>query len=82
MGRTLPTMIQYIHFEEEQWKSYRRALRQEDRELFDTLWQYVRHFAVSSQIANRPIPFESLLLSMILGVLKELRNGKHPGLDI
>jgi hypothetical protein len=82
MGRTLPTMIQFIHFEEAQWKAYRRALRQEDRELFDTLWRYVRHFAVSAQMANRPIPFESLMFSMILGVLKEIQNGKHPGLDI
>ena len=84
MGRTLPTMIQFIHFEEEQWKAYRRALRQEDREAFDALWRYVRHFAVSAQMANRPIPFESLMLSMILGVLKELRAKQNPsqGLDI
>jgi len=74
MGRTLPTMIQFIHFEEEQWKAYRRALRLEDRPLFDALWRHVRHFAVSAQMANRPIPFEALMFSMILGVLKELRS--------
>ena len=73
MGRTLPTIIQLIRFEEEQWGAYRRALRAEDRELFDALWRHVRHYAVSSQMANRPVPFESLLVSMILGVLKELR---------
>ena len=82
MGRTLPTIIQFIHFEEEQWQAYRRALRVEDRELFDALWRSVRHFAVSSQMANRPIPFESLLVSMILGVLKELRHGRNQGLDL
>ncbi len=74
MGRTLPTMIQLIHFEEEQWAAYRRALRQEDREVFDQLWRYVRHFAVSAQMANRPIPFEALLFSMILGLGKEISN--------
>jgi hypothetical protein len=76
MGRTLPTIIQVIHFEEQQWKAYRRALRQEDRELFDTLWRHVRHFAVSAQMANRPVPFESLMFSMILGVLKEIRRSR------
>ena len=74
MGRTLPTIIQFIRFEEEQWKPYRRALRQEDRELFDELWRYVRHFAVSAQMANRPVPFEALLMNMLLGVLKEARK--------
>jgi len=74
MGRTLPTIIQFIRFEEDQWKGYRRALRKEDRELFDSLWRYVRHFAVSAQMANRPVPFESLMVCMILGVLKELRS--------
>jgi hypothetical protein len=73
MGRTLPTIIQLIHFEEETWKDYRRALRKEDRELFDELWRYVRHYAVSAQMASRPVPFEALLFSMILGVLKELK---------
>jgi hypothetical protein len=84
MGRTLPTIIQLIHFEEDQWKGYRRALRQEDRELFDALWRSVRHYSVSSQMANRPVPFEALLVSMILGVLKEVRtpHADPPRLDL
>ena len=76
MGRTLPTIVQFIHFEEEQWKAYRRALRREDREIFDALWRSVRHFAVSSQMANRAIPFEALLVSMILGAYKRIANGE------
>ncbi len=78
MGRTLPTIIQMIRFEEEQWQAYRRALRQEDRDLFDSLWRSVRHYAVSAQMANRPVPFEGLLFSMILGVLKEVREHRFP----
>lgn len=77
MGRTLPTIIQLIRFEEQQWTAYRRALREEDREDFDALWRFVRHYAVSAQMANRPIPFEALLMSMMLGVLKEVRRHGH-----
>jgi len=76
MGRTLPTIIQLIHKEQDLWKPYRRALRQEDREIFDTLWRSVRHFAVSAQMSNRPIYFEALLVSMLMGVLKEMRSGR------
>ena len=74
MGRTLPTIIQFIRFEEEQWSAYRRALRREDREIFDALWRYARSFAVSAQMANRPIPFEALTMSMLLGLLREISN--------
>lgn len=74
MGRTLPTIIQTIRFEEEQWKAYRRALRQEDRVLFDALWRFVRHYAVSAQMANRPVYFEALMMNMLMGVMKMVQE--------
>lgn len=89
MGRTLPTIVQFIHFEEEQWKGFRRALRKEDQPLFDRLWRYVRFYAASAQMANRPVPFEALLMAMMMGILKEaqespkeLPHDNNPGVDL
>jgi hypothetical protein len=72
MGRTLPTIVQLIHSEEDAWRSFRRALRKEDQELFDRLWVYCRTHAQAAAMANREIPFETLTMAMLLGLLREL----------
>src|ERR1035437_5690708 len=65
MGRTLPTIVQLIHCEEDSWRSFRRALRKEDQELFDLLWVYCRRHAQAAAMANREIPFETLTMAML-----------------
>ena len=84
MGRTLPTIVQLIHLEEDSWRSFRRALRKEDQELFDLLWVYCRSQAQAAAMANREIPFETLMMTMLLGILREIERLKHapPRLDI
>jgi hypothetical protein len=86
MGRTLPTIVQLIHSEEDSWRSFRRALRKEDQTLFDVLWVYCRRHAQAAAMANREIPFETLLMTMILGLLREMEILRdkidHPRLDI
>ena len=74
MGRTLPTIVQLIHSEEDAWRSFRRALRKEDQELFDRLWVYCRTHAQAAAMANREIPFETLTMAMLLGLLRELEK--------
>jgi hypothetical protein len=74
MGRTLGTIVQIIQAEEASWQAFRRALRTEDRAAFDRLWTYVRFHAVAASMANRPVPFESLLLAMIVGLSKEVED--------
>ena len=70
MGRTLATIVQTIHVEEEAWKPFRRALRKEDRDAFDQLWRYVRRHAVPAAMANRPIPLEAMLVAMLVEIVK------------
>jgi len=72
MGRTLSTIVQLIHSEEDAWRSFRRALRKEDQDLFDRLWVYCRTHAQAAAMANREIPFETLMMAMLLGILREL----------
>jgi len=72
MGRTLPTQIQILHQEEKAWKGYRRALRKEDQEVFDLIWSYTRRHAMATAMACRPLPFEAHLLSMVIGLGREV----------
>jgi hypothetical protein len=78
MGRTLPTQIQLLHQEEESWKLFRRALRQEDQRAFDRAWSYARRHSAASSMASRSTPFESYLLSMIIGLMREIEQLKAP----
>ena len=71
MGRTLPTIIQVLHREEEEWKHFRRALRKEDQEAFDLLWRYARRHAAPASMASRPIPFEAVVMAMLVGLARE-----------
>jgi hypothetical protein len=74
MGRTLPTQVQILRNAEEEWKSFRRALRKEDQEAFDILWSYARRHAVPASMAARPLPFDAHVLSMLVGLQHTLSD--------
>jgi len=76
MGRTLPTIIQTLHDEEEVWKHFRRALRREDQEAFDALWRYARRQAAPAAMASRPMPLEAFLMAMLVGMQRQLMDMK------
>jgi hypothetical protein len=74
MGRTNPTETQLIEAEQALWQPFRRALRAEDREVFDELWRYARYHAVPASMANRPVPFDGFLIAMLVGLALELHK--------
>ncbi|HKV45134.1 MAG TPA: hypothetical protein VJT32_10745 [bacterium] len=74
MGRTVPTMTQVIQGEEESWAPFRRALRAQDRAAFDRLFAAARHYAAGASYAARPVPFEAILLSMLLAAMKAIQD--------
>jgi hypothetical protein len=76
MGRTLPSIAQTFQIEEEAWKDFRRALRKEDQEAFDALWRLVRRHAAPAAMASRPMPFESAVMAMLVGLQRSLLDLK------
>ena len=56
----------------QQWNDFRRALRKEDREAFDSLMNSARLHASASTYAISLDPTESALLSMLLEHEKKL----------
>ena len=92
MGRTLPTIVQSLQAEEAAWKLFRRALRREDQEAFDTLWRFARFHAAPASMASRPMPFEAALMAMMVAVERQIMeleknrskdaDGKNGGVDL
>jgi hypothetical protein len=63
--------------EMESWSKYRRGLRKEDQEALDELFRAARLQLAGSAYAARPIPFESIVMSMLISqqrCLQELRE--------
>ena len=74
MGRTVPTFTMVIHQELQSWSKFRRGLRRDDQEAFDELFRVARLQLASSAYAARPIPFESIVMSMLLAQHRTVRN--------
>jgi len=72
MGRTLPTITQQISETEAMLRGFRRTLRRSDQYILDGLFAAARrHIAAISQ-ADALLPFETVLLAMLLEQAKEL----------
>ena len=66
MGRTLPTFNTYLQEEIDSWRPFRRALRREHREAFDRLFTRVRCHVAEAANAARPVPFDGLVMAILL----------------
>ena len=72
MGRTLPTITQQINETEAMLRGFRRTLRRSDQYILDGLFAAARrHIAAISQ-TDALLPFETVLLAMLLEQAKEL----------
>ncbi len=74
MGRTVPTFTMVIQEEMESWSKFRRGLRRDDQEALDELFRAARLQLASSAYAARPIPFESIAMSMLLAQQRMIRD--------
>src|SRR3990172_6859679 len=74
MGRTVLPFTQELYREEESWKSYRRALRREDRAMFDELFAAARSPPAACPCSGRAVPFEAILMSILLEERRAVRE--------
>lgn len=66
MGRTLPTSTDLLLQEQESFGRFRRALRRADQLVLDDLFDTARLHLAATQYAAHALPFEVMLLSMLL----------------
>jgi hypothetical protein len=78
MGRTVPTFTNVIQSEMESWSKFRRGLRKEDQDIFDELFREARRQLASCAYASRPIPFESMVMSMLIALQRDVMALKDP----
>ena len=72
MGRTLPTITQQISETESMLRGFRRTLRRSDQYILDGLFASARHHIAAISQADALLPFETVLLAMLLEQAKEL----------
>lgn len=72
MGRTILPFSQIIQEEYEGWAKYRRALRREDREAFDSLFAKAKLHVAEGGYASRVSAMEPIFMSMLLELYKAL----------
>jgi hypothetical protein len=72
MGRTLPTANILLMQEEESFSRFRRALRRSDQLALDDLFTAAKQHTAATQYAAHALPFEVMMLSMLLEEHKEV----------
>ncbi len=77
MGRTLPTATQSFLQEQESFARFRRALRRSDQLVLDDLFACAHQHLAAVAYAAHALPFEALLLAMILEEHKEVMRLKE-----
>lgn len=77
MGRTVPTFTNIIDSELASWSKYRQGLRQEDQELFDEVFRCARRQLAANFYAMRTIPFESIIMSIVIEQGRVMRDLKQ-----
>jgi hypothetical protein len=63
---------QVLEQEIQEWKKFRWALRKEDQQIFDQLFEKARLHVEAGGNAARLWPFETILISMLLEQEKEM----------
>lgn len=74
MGRTLLSSTALIQKEKESWSYYRKALRKEDRLVFDELFAGAVYHSGEIACAGKPYPFESMLISILIEQRKLIKD--------
>lgn len=72
MGRTVLSITQTFLKEQEAFGRFRRALRRTDQAALDDLFAVARQHLAAAAYAAHALPFETLLLSMLLEEHKEV----------
>lgn len=66
MGKTVESYRMALDREVQRWNSFARALRKEDRVVFDQLMDICRNYASAGSNATRPVLFEAMVMSILL----------------
>ena len=74
MGKTVESYRMVLDREVQRWSGFARALRKEDRVVFEQLIDICRNYASAGSNATRPVIFEAMIMSILLDQQKTLNK--------
>jgi len=66
MGKTVESYRMALEDEIHRWSGFEKALRTEDRQVFEALMDACRNYASAGSNATNPILFEPMVMSILL----------------
>ncbi|MCW7493029.1 hypothetical protein ND861_11705 [Leptospira sp. 2 VSF19] len=76
MGRTIVPYSRQMLQIEENLSDFRRSLRRQDQEIFDELMRTAKLQVQAGVMASLPYPIDSMILSMLIDLKKEVNEIK------
>jgi hypothetical protein len=76
LGKTVESYRMALDREVQRWSSFFRALRKEDKEVFEQLIDVCRNYASAGSNSNRHVLFEPMILSILVDHKKTLNRLK------
>ena len=70
MGRTVLPYSAVLEAEYSRWKNFRRALRKEDQQLFDELFESAKRHVQAGANSSMPVPLQPIFMSMLIELLR------------
>ena len=77
MGKTVESYRMALDREVQKWSGFARALRKEDRVVFEQLMDVCRNYASAGSNATRPVLFEAMVMCILLEQQKFLNRLKE-----
>lgn len=74
MGRTVISYSMALDKTLSRFDNYRKALRKEDREIFDELMRLAKKQVQSGSMAQSPNVFDSMSMAMLISIKKQLNE--------
>ncbi|MCG6142233.1 hypothetical protein EHQ23_16990 [Leptospira bourretii] len=76
MGRTIAPYSRQMLQIEENLSDFRRSLRKQDQDIFDDLIRTAKLQVQAGVMASLPYPIDSMILSMLIDLKKEMNEIK------
>ena len=74
MGKTVPSYRVALDHEIQRWNGFARALRQDDKEVFEHLMDICKNYASAASNATRPVLFEAMAMTILLDQQKTINQ--------
>jgi hypothetical protein len=74
LGKTVPSYRVALDHEIQRWNGFARALRQDDRIVFEQLMDICKNYASAASCATRPVLFEAMAMTILLDQQKTINQ--------